>query len=81
LEQRRTLPAQVRPVTYQSTRTELEVILREGRKRQIRRVAEALGHPVLQLHRIAIGSVSLASLMSGNVRDLTKHEVMGLEQR
>lgn len=79
LAQKQTLPAQVRPLTYRSARTELEVVLREGRKRQIRRVAEALGHPVLQLHRVAIGSVSLASLMSGNVRDLTKREVNALK--
>lgn len=79
LEGRRTLPATVRQVTQRPDRTELEVVLREGRKRQIRRVAEALGHPVVKLHRIAIGSVYLASLMPGNVRDLTKHEVNALK--
>ncbi len=75
----RTLPAQVRTLAQEGSRMELEVVLREGRNRQIRRVAEALGHPVLRLHRIAIGSIKLAGLLPGYVRNLTKDEVASLQ--
>ena len=56
----------------------LEVILHEGRNRQIRRVAEQLGHPVLSLHRSAIGSISLGELSLGQCRELTPQEVKKL---
>ena len=67
-------------------RTELEIILTEGRNRQIRRVAELFGHPVIKLHRIAIGFVTLRSpdgslLPSGAHRNLTPAEVQTLRQR
>ncbi|HEY9689052.1 MAG TPA: pseudouridine synthase [Coleofasciculaceae cyanobacterium] len=67
-------------------RTELEIILVEGRNRQIRRVAELFGHPVIKLHRIAIGFVTLRSpdgslLPSGAHRNLTPAEVQTLRQR
>lgn len=77
-----TQPAQVRVLRSrrQSNQTELEVILREGRNRQIRRIAEQLGHPVVWLHRVAIGPVRLQQLAAGNVRPLTEAEIQGLKQ-
>jgi 23S rRNA pseudouridine2605 synthase len=83
LEGRRTLPAKVRSLRLGSGKTLLEVVLVEGRNRQIRRVAEQLGHPVLRLHRIAIGSVRLPTgderpLPSGTCRNLTSQEVDAL---
>lgn len=67
-------------------RTELEIVLVEGRNRQIRRVAELFGHPVIKLHRIAIDFVTLRSpdgdlLPSGSHRHLTPTEVQALRQR
>ncbi len=56
---KQTLPARVRVLEQESQRTLLEIVLAEGRNRQIRRVAEQLGYPVLTLHRTAIGSVQL----------------------
>jgi 23S rRNA pseudouridine2605 synthase len=57
-----TLPADVEVLKRQADRqTLLQIILREGRNRQIRRVAEQLGHPVKQLHRIAIGTIQLST--------------------
>ena len=58
----------------------LEIILTEGRNRQIRRVAEYFGYKVLSLHRIAIASITLQNatgknLFSGKHRHLTTAEV------
>lgn len=64
LEGRRTLPAQIRILKRHfgtQPRTCLEIILREGRNRQIRRIAEQLGYPVVYLHRCGIGPVQLES--------------------
>ncbi len=79
LDGRPTLPAQVQFLGQRADRTLLEIILWEGRNRQIRRIADQIGHPVLRLHRIAIGSVFLGDLSSGNWRNLTKDEVDGLK--
>jgi 16S rRNA pseudouridine516 synthase len=56
----------------------LRVVLFEGRKRQIRRVAEQLGHPVLSLHREAIGPLRLGNLKPGQFRLLEPQEVQAL---
>ncbi|MBD2176961.1 rRNA pseudouridine synthase [Pseudanabaena sp. FACHB-1998] len=86
LEGRMTLPAIVHlqkiaqspnPKSLTST-TQLQVILREGRNRQIRRVAEQLGHPVLALHRVAIASISVTSLKMGMYRLLKNTEIKDL---
>jgi 23S rRNA pseudouridine2605 synthase len=56
---KRTLPAQVKVLSADQHNTRLRILLREGRNRQIRRVAELLGHPVLKLDRTAIGEILL----------------------
>lgn len=53
----------------------LKIVLHEGRKRQIRRVAKLLGHPVITLERVRIGPLKLAGLESGRWRALTPAEV------
>lgn len=68
-----TAPAQVK-VLHPKPPALLEIILREGRNRQIRRVAEQLGHPVVSLHRIAIDFIKLGDLPSGQCRQLTSEE-------
>ena len=53
----------------------LKVTLVEGRKRQIRRMTAAVGHPTLRLIRVAIGPLHLANLTPGEWRDLTSAEL------
>lgn len=57
----KTRRANLKVLSQHHGQTLLEVVLREGRNRQIRRVAEQLGHPVITLHRTAIGGLRLAS--------------------
>lgn len=84
LEKQVTLPARVTVRNrHPDYKTLLEIELREGRNRQIRRVAEQLGHPVLQLHRVAIGSIQLQvgnhpELAIGHYRFLTDAEIHSL---
>ncbi len=58
----------------------LEVILREGKKRQIRHMTAAIGHPTLRLIRAAIGPLTLGSLKAGETKPLTRTEVGALRQ-
>jgi pseudouridine synthase len=84
LEGRVTLPAQVKRLSQDRHKTRLQIVLREGRNRQIRKVADLLGHPVLALERTAIGSVTLhlpsQILARGNYRQLTNLETEWLSK-
>lgn len=56
----------------------VEIVLHEGRKHIVRRMLEAVGHPVLNLVRIKVGEVSLGTLKAGKMRALTRAEVSSL---
>ena len=58
--------------------TELKLVIREGKKRQIRRMLRMIGYPVQRLVRLAIGSVELKDLKPGHWRHLTDEEVYRL---
>lgn len=58
----------------------VEVGLREGRKRQVRRMLEAVGHPVIALHRESFGPLDLGNLPRGQARPLTAAEVAALKE-
>jgi 23S rRNA pseudouridine2605 synthase len=60
--------------------TELEIVLNEGRNREIRRLLARIGHKVLQLKRIAVGPLRLGSLPIGSSRPLTRDEVALLQR-
>jgi len=78
LDGRYTAPAEVAVVRRKGGGTWLRVVLREGRKRQIRQVAAMLGHPVQRLIRVRIGSLRLGGLKPGQWRKLTSAEVQAL---
>lgn len=75
LDGRITAPAPIEVVECSQDSTRLRIVLREGRKRQIRRIAAALGHPVRRLIRERIGPLSLGDLEPGKWRFLTESEV------
>ena len=78
LDEKLTLPAQVLVLDYQQYSTKLQITLNEGRNRQIRRVAEILGHPVLELHRVAIARINVENLAPQAYRHLSPEEILSL---
>jgi pseudouridine synthase len=79
IEGRRTLPARVtvrgsQPVAGE-VQTRLEIVIREGRNRQVRRMCEAIGHPIVRLTRTRIGPITGRGLAVGEIRDLTEREI------
>lgn len=80
LDGRKTLPAKIRPIQLNQGGTTIEIVLTEGRNRQIRRVAESLGYQVQKLHRTAIDSITIHShgrlkLLQGKYRHLDQTEI------
>lgn len=78
IEDRKTAPAEVHVITKEENRVVLEIILYEGRNRQIRKMCEQLGLEVARLKRTAVGSVKLGMLKQGAWRELTDDEVRKL---
>jgi 23S rRNA pseudouridine2605 synthase len=76
LDDGRTAPAQVR----QPATGIVELTIREGRKRQVRRMLEAVGHRVVELERVAFGPLGLRGLEVGKSRRLTNAEVERLRR-
>jgi 23S rRNA pseudouridine2605 synthase len=76
LDDGRSAPAAVRRLAADT----LELVLREGRKRQVRRMCAAVGHPVIELRRVAIGPLSLGDLPVGAHRRLSAGEVARLRR-
>ena len=74
LDDGRTAPARVRRLAPDT----LEITIHEGRKRQVKRMCEAVGHPVKRLERIAFGPLTLGDLRQGRWRKLTDAEVQAL---
>lgn len=78
IDDRKTAPAEVRIISREENRVVLEIILYEGRNRQIRKMCEKVGLEVARLKRTAVGSVKLGMLKQGDWRDLTEDEVRKL---
>jgi 23S rRNA pseudouridine2605 synthase len=74
----KTLPCSINVVVDEPGRTVMEMTLREGKNREIRRMCEAVGLQVVRLKRNAEGVVKLGMLQPGKYRELTKQELTGL---
>lgn len=75
-----TAPAKVRLLRKEKGRAWLELALHEGRNRQVRRMCEAVGHPVVHLLRLRMAFLSLEGLERGESRELTQREIRRLKQ-
>jgi 23S rRNA pseudouridine2605 synthase len=75
LEDGRTAPAQVRRVGL----SRIELTIHEGRKHQVKRMCEAVGHPVRRLHRSRYAGLDVAGLAPGGWRELTDVEIRRLQ--
>jgi 23S rRNA pseudouridine2605 synthase len=80
LDGKRTLPADVVLLNRSGREGLLLITIREGRNRQVRRMCEAVGHPVDKLKRVKIGPLSDRMLRRGEWRDLTPAEVKSLKK-
>ncbi len=80
LEEGPTTPAQAKLIAQKGADSLLEIVIHEGRKRQVRRMMEALGHPVIKLHRGEYAIFTDEDLELGQYRALTKREVAALEK-
>ena len=78
LDGRKTAPAEVHVIHKEPGRVVLEMILHEGKNREIRRMCEAVGLEVARLKRTQIGAVKMGMLKQGDWRDLTEQEVKKL---
>jgi pseudouridine synthase len=71
-------PRAVRTVSRAGGRTALRLVMGEGRKREVRRMLDAVGLPVRRLVRLRVGPVKLGGLRAGEIRELTPDEVRDL---
>ena len=84
IDGRKTLPSEASIVeTGRGARGDqavISIVLREGRTRQVRKMCEAIGHPVVRLRRVRIGPIADPSLRTGAFRDLTSAELKALKE-
>lgn len=78
IDGRKTAPARVNVISQEAGRVVLEIVLYEGRNRQIRKMCEQLGLEVARLKRVAVGQLKLGMLQPGAWRPLTSDEVKKL---
>ena len=78
IDGRKTLPCVINVLTSESTRVVLQMVIKEGRNRQIRKMCEAVGLEVARVKRTAIGPVKLGMLKPGEYRELTSEELRSL---
>ena len=80
LEDGVTAPAQARVIAERGATSVVELELHQGRKHQVKRMLEAVGHPVRRLHRPAYAGLTLAGLGPGEWRELTAEEIARLKE-
>jgi 23S rRNA pseudouridine2605 synthase len=78
LEGRKTWPAQLKVLGATGNSSRVEITIHEGRKRQVRKMFAAIGHPVLELTRTAYGKLTLGNLPTGHYRRLNDSDLRKL---
>ena len=78
IDGRKTLPATVNVLSQEQGRTVIQIVIREGRNRQVRKMCEAVGLEVARLKRTAIGPLKLGMLKPGTYRELTSEELKAI---
>ena len=81
LEEGVTMPARVRKVKDTGQHSWVEITIYEGRKRQVRRMLDRIGHPVLKLKRVGIDGLRLGHLKPGEFRPLTAEEMNTIQNQ
>ncbi len=80
IDGRRTQPADVRLLRVEGDKTWISIILREGKNRQVRRLGDEAGHPVLRLSRLSHAGITTEGLRPGEWRPLSKDELVTLKK-
>jgi len=80
LEDGVTAPARVKKIKKEEVNSWVEITIHEGRKHQVKRMLERVGHPVLKLKRVKIDGLSLGNLPAGRYRYLTSEEIEKLKE-
>ena len=80
LDDGKTAPARIKKVRKEEANSWLEITIHEGRKRQVRRMFDRIGHSVIKLKRIRTGNLSLGDLPEGSWRHLSADEVKALRE-
>ena len=80
LDDGKTAPARIKKIRKEEANSWLEITIHEGRKRQVRRMFDRVGHSVIKLKRIKTGNLVLGDLPEGSYRYLTPVEVQGLRE-
>lgn len=78
IDGRKTAPAEVRVLTKEPNRVVMELVIREGRNRQVRKMCEAVGLEVARLKRTAFGPLRLGMLKPGSCRELKAEELKAI---
>jgi 23S rRNA pseudouridine2605 synthase len=78
IDGKRTLPAMVMVLTKETGRVVIQMVIREGKNRQIRKMCEAVGLEVARLKRTSVGPLRLGMLKPGDWRDLTPDELRAI---
>jgi 23S rRNA pseudouridine2605 synthase len=80
LEDGTTSPAKVRLMQEGQSASLIELTIHEGKNRQVRRMFDAIGHPVRNLTRVAYGPLTLGNLKPGDARELSVQEIRKLKK-
>jgi len=81
IDGKKTAPARIAKLSGSTKKTLLRIEIHEGRKREVKRMFEAVGHRVLRLKRVGFGGLRLGKLQTGKWRFLTRKEVDSLKSK